>query len=499
MSQKTSDNKPFYNLNSDLQCIAALILCVTISAFTIDMTSPSAFSISPTSPVALLNLTLLLATYFISVKAGMNVPNASYAFIILSVTIIANTLSHSFAFLNLPFSLLAPMLILSLTKSYTYCIVALFVQLINLSLLFRVTIEDAIKLMSINGFSEKLTQCLTLGIFVLTFFFAYVTYINDERKQPQNGLFSSKGINSLKKNFPINQEKLLESFIADVKSATQNVSGSLDLLHNYIESGLGSKLVQIATASAEDLQRVIYNLVDLNKGDIKSEIKTTPCCLSTYFKEIWDLATLLIQKKGLQGNLKINFNLPEHLEIDTQKVKQVILNLTSNLLQVTSKGSINLDVEYADSYLNQSDSDCDGHDIDASTLAERSSMTTLPAFFHAMEASARANYLKYFNSPPSSHLITKKERMVKITIRNGLNADKVEENYLEVKDENLYQVIGDNMSKLGFYVSQDLCNQMGGNLKTFTQNKSEMAFVATIPFKEFSMNNYRTYGWTKIW
>jgi len=500
----TSENKPFYNLNSDLQCIAALILCVTISAFTIDISSPTAaLSVSPTSPVALLNLTLLLATYLISVKAGLNIPNSPYAFIVLSITIIGNTFSHSLAFLNLPFSFLAPMLILSLTKSYTYCIVSLFVQLINISLLFRVTLEDAIKLMSINGFAERLTQCFTLGIFVLTFFFAYIHYLNDEKKPTKNIIFSSKGINNLKKNFPINHEKLLENFISEVKSASQSVAGSLDLLLNYIEPGLGSKLVKIAMVSSEDLQRVIQNLVDLNKNDLKVETKTTPCCFSTYLKEIWEIANLLIQKKGLEGNLKIDLNLPEHLELDTQKVKQVVLNLVSNLLQVTNKGTISLEVEYADLYLNYNESrEYESNDIDPS-MNEVSSSISLPAFFQAMEASARANYLKYLNSPPSSHLIAQKERMVKITVRNSGNklasGERLEDSFQEIKEDNLYQFVDDNMSKLGLYVSQEMCGQMGGNLRTFNRNKNEMAFVANIPFKEFSMNNHRNYGWTKIW
>jgi len=388
---------------------------------------------------------------------------------------------------------MVPSLILWLTNSYQHCVISLFIQLINILLLFRINIEEAIKIMTNQELIERLTQCLTLGSLILTFSFAYVFY--SKEGNTVNGKFSIpiKSNNNPQKGVLFNSENVLTLFMQEAEISLQNVLGSLDLLLSHIEPGLGAKLLKIAKTSTEELKRILCNLTEINKGD-KQSINTSSTCVRTLFKSVWENITLLIQKKGLDGTLKINGDIPEILEVDSHKVKLIALNLVNYFLQTMNKGSVNLTIEYTKQTLIEDDDTLSDYDTSTSELA--SFISAMP---QAEEISTIFGYFKTISAPNKPKNNDKIERMLKITIKNFEEAtlEEIEDYYCETELKDFPYWILNDMTKLSLCVSQKMCEELGGNIKIYERKDKETAFVVNIPTGVLTVDKSKHNRWNK--
>ncbi len=61
-------------------------------------------------------------------------------------------------------------------------------------------------------------------------------------------------------------------------------------------------------------------------------------------ENIWTICGRIIENKRLQGYLEVEKNVPRYLELDEQRMIQIILNLVSNAVKFTQKGHVRLQI-----------------------------------------------------------------------------------------------------------------------------------------------------------
>lgn len=99
-------------------------------------------------------------------------------------------------------------------------------------------------------------------------------------------------------------------------------------------------------ASAITLGNIFNDVIDLDKLDRdRLELALKTVSLKEFTQELGSILQLLASDKGLVLNTKILTDLPEYVEVDGTRLRQILWNLLFNAVKFTPKGSVNLTVE----------------------------------------------------------------------------------------------------------------------------------------------------------
>ena len=95
--------------------------------------------------------------------------------------------------------------------------------------------------------------------------------------------------------------------------------------------------------SSQTLLAIINDILDFSKIEAgRLEIVNTEFQLSSLIHTVNNVVTPFIQKKKLDFKLQVDPSLPKVLFADEQRLQQILLNLLTNAIKYTSKGSVNL-------------------------------------------------------------------------------------------------------------------------------------------------------------
>ncbi len=119
----------------------------------------------------------------------------------------------------------------------------------------------------------------------------------------------------------------------------RNIGELLTQDSSLSEEVIGKLKVQLQ--SADQLNKLVDEIFDLNNLESgQSTLKTEIISLDTWLKDVFYPYQLDATFKGLQAELEICQALPEKVEVDSRKLRQVIDNLLSNAVKFTDSGKI---------------------------------------------------------------------------------------------------------------------------------------------------------------
>ncbi len=98
--------------------------------------------------------------------------------------------------------------------------------------------------------------------------------------------------------------------------------------------------------SSEILLQKVNDILDLSKIESNQfELHEKPTQLTQIIKEIYNLLTIQAEKKNIEFTYYVDPQIPKYLDIDSTRLKQVIINLCSNAIKFTDEGNVKLQVE----------------------------------------------------------------------------------------------------------------------------------------------------------
>lgn len=124
------------------------------------------------------------------------------------------------------------------------------------------------------------------------------------------------------------------------------LNGILGMLNILTEEPLGNRALGYATAareSADHLQVIVSDILDMSSIETdKLTISSEPMSLTTLLEDLNTVARAAIKEKPIDFHLSMDAGLPDWIESDRVRLRQVIMNLLSNAFKFTDRGEVRL-------------------------------------------------------------------------------------------------------------------------------------------------------------
>lgn len=142
----------------------------------------------------------------------------------------------------------------------------------------------------------------------------------------------------------------------ELRTPMNGVLGMLELIKDLGLPPKQEEYIEIATSSAETLLALIDDILDFSKTDAgKISLEQSTFNINDLLEEITTLLSIQAHKKNLQLVFFVDDNVPENIQGDAGRLRQVLVNLMANGIKFTDWGEVTIKVSLDESRTNTSD------------------------------------------------------------------------------------------------------------------------------------------------
>ncbi|MHC6646637.1 response regulator [Alteromonas sp. HB246098] len=141
------------------------------------------------------------------------------------------------------------------------------------------------------------------------------------------------------------KDKFLAHLGHELRTPLTSILGYTELLIDDARNSPFQQELSIIHSNGKHLLSLLNDLLDMSRIMAeKLELNIKDVNLSAFLTDIHSLMRLNAKDKGLSLNVVSNTKIPEFIKTDPTRLRQVLLNLISNAVKFTDKGSITLTI-----------------------------------------------------------------------------------------------------------------------------------------------------------
>ncbi|RLA82450.1 MAG: hypothetical protein DRG78_07180 [Epsilonproteobacteria bacterium] len=195
-------------------------------------------------------------------------------------------------------------------------------------------------------FSEQIK--FNIFMFILFFIAAILVFVNKARimKALEKQTLNAKKANSAKSEFLANMSH-------EIRTPLNAILGFVDMIKGETKETKTAQYIDIVDKSSKNLLQIIEDILDFSKIESgKLDIEKVDFNAKAEFEVITHLFQAKCSQKNISLILNIDENLPQIINSDPLRIKQVITNLMSNAVKFTTDGkNIIVTINYSDNLL----------------------------------------------------------------------------------------------------------------------------------------------------
>ena len=378
---------------------------------------------------------------------------------------------------------LVPVLQYMLIERLDHFMIQAAIQLYFLNVFFDPKMEEAVMDMTPQAYTQALRQSNNLMLFINCAVIVPVQCFKTRIRERAWNTESRK--NELEK-----QKVFLLSFSHELRNLINGLTGNVKLAS--LEDCLPDRVKELllnAEVCGEVLLHLVNNILDTGKAEV-GDLEVDPTSTKTYdsLERIWSICSELIGRKMLGGKMTILKSLPRTILVDQHRLTQIFLNIVNNAIKFTTEGSININIEWI--YRHQEvNNECfkphpygDDDDDQDEGLFERSQ-----AFNVLMDDRFKLDIRhKKINKENLNPPNTTNRGVLKISIADtgcGMSNEQTRElfqKFTQVTTDPSKRKLG---TGLGLFISKQLCQKMGGDIRVFSKADKGSCFTFCLPIK----------------
>ena len=131
----------------------------------------------------------------------------------------------------------------------------------------------------------------------------------------------------------------------ELRTPVNCVISILKTLEDYLaDSDEARKLMTICQGTIEMLKSLTEDFIDFTRFENNKglPVQKSEVHVNNFFKDIDNIFSFQAEEKGIQFKINMDSELPDTIQTDPKRLKQVILNLLSNSFKFTQKGKIEI-------------------------------------------------------------------------------------------------------------------------------------------------------------
>ena len=163
--------------------------------------------------------------------------------------------------------------------------------------------------------------------------------VNLKVKQTQQNMLVQEKQNALRASEA--KGEFLANMSHEIRTPLSGITNAMYLLKNTELTPEQADYLEIAKASVESLSRIVNNILDLAKIEAgKLELEMSSFDLENELYQIIKMQEYVAIEKGLRILFEFDYDIVDEIITDRTRFRQIMLNLVSNAIKYTEKGTV---------------------------------------------------------------------------------------------------------------------------------------------------------------